>query len=287
MRWRKALLSYAFIIVPLLFFLVVRIGPTLYTLGLSFKTAHGPGLANYQALWRDPVFWDALRNTLLYVLITVPLQIALGLLIALGIQTVNHFRGFYRMIYFIPYITSTVAVSWVWRWLYFKDNGLINMVVNFFGIHNQPFLTSPSQALVSVALVIVWQNIGFTMLIFLAGLEAVPKTFYEAAAIDGASSGQVFRRITLPLLNPTLIFLTVTGVINSLQTFTQILNMTGNDTGAGGPLNSTVSLVVHVYNIAFLNFNMPYGSAVTVILFLIILAVTLIQMKLFTRDVDY
>ncbi|MHB1651458.1 MAG: carbohydrate ABC transporter permease [Desulfitobacteriaceae bacterium] len=287
MRWRKALIGYAFISVPLLFFLVVRIGPTLYTLGLSFKTNQGIGLANYQALGQDPVFWAALRNTLLYVLLTVPLQIALGLLIALGIQSVNRFREFYRVIYFIPYITSTVAVSWVWRWLYFKDNGLINRVLNAFGIHNQPFLTNPSQALVSVAVAIIWQNIGFTMLIFLAGLEAVPKTFYEAAAIDGANHRQTFWRVTLPLLNPTLIFLTVTGVINSLQTFTQILNMTGNDTGAGGPLNSTVSLVVHVYNMAFMNFNMPYGSAVTVILFLIILAVTLIQMKVLTRNVDY
>lgn len=287
MRWRKALTGYAFVIIPLLFFFFVRIAPTLYTFGLSLKTDHGWGLTNYASLWHDPVFWAALRNTLFYVVITVPLQLILGLLIALGIQRVNHFQGFYRIIYFIPYITSTVAVSWVWRWMYFKDGGIFNVVLNALHLPSQPFLTSPSQALFAVSLTIAWQNIGFTMLIFLAGLEAIPKTFYEASAVDGANSWNTFRHVTLPLLNPTVIFLTVTGVINSLQTFTQILNMTGSDVGAGGPLNSTVSLVVHVYNTAFLNFNMPYGSAVTIVLFAIILFVTLIQMKFLTRTVDY
>ncbi len=288
LRRKNMLIAYGFVVVPLLFFLAIRIFPTLYAFGMSFETEEkDPFYANYIKMMSDPVFWKAMINTLLYVIITVPLQMAIGLGLALLIQHLNKGKGIYRFIYFIPYVTSAVAVSWVWRYMYFKDLGLFNEILKFFHIPIQPFLTHPSQALMAVAVTIVWQAVGFSMLIFLAGLESIPKLYYEAASIDGANKRNTFFRITFPLLNPTIVFLAVTGVINSLQTFTQVINMTGSDVGAGGPLNSTLTLVVYIFNTAFLNFDMAYGTAMTVILFLIILLITIIQLRLFSRTIEH
>lgn len=292
-----ALAGYGFIVLPLLFFLAVRIYPALVAMNVSLhewdimsKAKPFVGLANYRELLVDPVFWKAALNTLLYAVITVPLELVLGLAIASLIQSVNHFRGFYRTIYFIPYITSTVAVSWVWRWLYFKNGGILNQLLLALGLPAQPFLAGPGQALYAISAVVIWQALGYYVIIFLAGLEMIPASFREAAKIDGANAWQVFRRITLPLLNPTIVFLAVLGTISSLQIFTQIMNMTSGGYGQGdlgGPLNSTLSLVAYIYNMAFYKFKMGYASAMTVVLFLVIMVVTLVQMKLFNRRIEY
>lgn len=282
---KQAAVAYLFLLIPLIFFLAIRIYPALDAFKTSFQVKGSqPFYYHYQEMLSDKVFRKALVNTILYVVITVPLQMLIGLGLALLIQSLNKGRGIYRFIYFIPYVTSAVAVSWIWRWMYFKDLGVFNEILKFFGIPAQPFLTHPSQALISIAAVIIWQAVGFNMLIFLAGLEAIPKLYYEASAIDGANRWRTFFHITLPLLNPTIVFLAVTGVINSLQTFTQVLNMAG---AQGGPLNSTKSLVVYIYNKAFLNFNMPYGAAMTVVLFLLILMITIIQIKFLSRSYEY
>lgn len=152
----------------------------------------------------------------------------------------------------------------------------------------QGFLGDPNESLLSVSAVMIWQAMGFSMLIFMAGLEAVPKHFYEAAQIDGASKWKMFWKITFPLLNPTIVFLAVTGVIQSLQSFTQIQNLTGGSAAnAGGPLNSTLSIVVYMYKNAFTDFNMEYASAITVVLFIIILLVTLIQLRILNKSYEY
>jgi multiple sugar transport system permease protein len=282
---------------PLLFFLVVRIYPALVAMNVSLHewdimSLSRPfvGLANYAQLLADPVFWQAARNTLLYLIITVPAELAIGLAVALLIQSVNKFRGFYRTLYFVPYITSTVAVSWVWRWLYFKNGGVLNALLLRLGLPAQPFLSGPYQALYAVSAVVIWQALGYYVVIFLSGLEMIPASYREAAKIDGASSWQVFRHVTLPLLNPTIVFLAVLGAIQSLQIFTQIMNMTSGGYGQGdlgGPLNSTLSLVVYIYNLAFYRFQMGYASAITVVLFIIIMVVTLVQMKLLSRRIEY
>lgn len=292
-----ALAGYGFIALPLLFFLVVRIYPALVAMNVSLhqwdimsRAKPFVGLANYSQLLADPVFWKAAQNTLLYVVITVPLQLALGLGIAILIQSVNKFQGFYRTVYFIPYITSTVAVSWVWRWLYFKNGGILNHLLLSLGIPAQPFLSGPSQALYAISAVVIWQALGYYVIIFLAGLEMIPASYREAAKIDGANAWQVFRHVTLPLLNSTIVFLAVLGTISSLQIFTQIMNMTSGGYGQGdlgGPLNSTLSLVTYIYNLAFYKFQMGYASAITVVLFVIIMAVTLVQMKLLSRRIEY
>lgn len=288
---KRSLTAYRFLILPIVFFLSIRVLPTLYAFGMSFFTQNGKGLTltNYQEMFTNAVFWQALLNTLLYVVITVPLQVGIGLVLALMIGRVKRFRGIYRTLYFLPYITSTVAISWVWRLLYDPNSGAINEFLHLFRIPAQTWLRNPSEALLSVSIVMIWQSTGFAMLILMAGLEAIPRSLYEAARVDGAGKWSLFWRMTWPLLNPTLVFLSVTGVISALQTFTQIANLTGGSSAgeAGGPLHSTLSIVMYVYNSGFNDFNLQYASAITVILFLLILVVTLIQYKVLNRSYEY
>src|SRR5205085_2271978 len=209
-----------------------------------------------------------------------------ALAIALALTRVNHLAGLFRTLYFIPFVTSLVAVSWVWRWLYQPQRGSINELLSMFGVPPQPFLQSTSQALPSIVAVNVWHDLGFQIVIFLAGLHAIPDRYYEAATLDGAGRLALFRHITLPLLNPTIVFLAVTSTISSLQVFTQVQNMSAQ--GTGGPLNSTLSLVLYVYQKAFGGaYQMGYASAMTVVLFALILIVTLIQLRVLTRHYEY
>lgn len=287
---RRWIWAYAFILIPLLFFLTVRIAPVIYAFWVSLHqwdpiALKRPyiGVENYRDIRSDPVFWKAFRNTWTYVLLGIPISLTLSLSIALGLQKLIRFVGFYRILYFIPYVTSLVAVGWVWRWMY-MPNGLFNEVLHRFDAGPLMFLGSPDTALYSILVVTIWQGLGFQVIIFLAGLESVPPIYHEAALVDGASSWQRFRDITFPLLNPTLVFLLVTGVIDYLQVFTQIRTMSNG--GTGGPLNSTISLVLYVYQQAFqqLPSKMGYASAITFVLFAIILLITLAQLKLFTRE---
>lgn len=288
---RRWLWAYAFLLIPLIFFLTIRIWPAVQAFRLSLydydplDTEHTfRGLGNYSDLLHDKVFRRALLNTFLYVLYGVPTGLLISLGIALGLKRVNRFRGFLRFLYFLPYVTALVAVSWVWRWLY-QPNGLFNNVLHNLGFGNLGFLGSTGQALISVTVVTVWYGLGFQVIIFLAGLEGIPDVFYEAAALDGATAWQRFRHVTLPLLNPTIVFLAVIGVIQSLQIFTQIRNLTTN----GGPLNSTTSLVLYVYQLSFqtLPARMGYGAAITVVLFTMILIITIIQLTVLTRRYEY
>lgn len=292
MGQRRTIWAYIFLCVPLLFYISVRVAPTLFAMSVSlFKwdilSPNKPwmGLENYQTLFNDPVFWQALTNTLLYVALSVPLQLAFGLLVALLLQRAAHWKSFFRALYFIPFVTSTVAISWVWRWMYEPTFGPLNKLLALLHLPEQTFLANPDQALASIVVAITWQAVGFYIIIFLAGLEAIPSDFYEAAQIDGARSWDLFRHITLPLLNPTIVFLTVIGTITGIQVFTQVLNMSYQ--GMGGPLNSTKSLVLFIYQQAFQSFKMGYASAGTVVLFGLILLITLIQLKVTSRRVEY
>jgi len=188
----------------------------------------------------------------------------------------------FRAIYFIPFVTSTVAISWVWRWLYQPQYGFFNVVLTFLGIAQQPFLKNPSQSLYSITAVVVWQGLGFAIVIFLAGLKQIPQTYYEAAKIDGASRNQSFWRITLPLLNTSIVYLAVLQTISFLRMFDYVINMSTQ--GDGGPLNSTTAVTLRVYREAFSSFDMGYASALTVVLFAIILLITILQLKVLTRD---
>jgi multiple sugar transport system permease protein len=292
LRQRRQMWAYSFLVIPLFYFLAIRFVPTLFAMSVSLfrwnilsPSKPWVGLDNYQTLFDDPVFWKSLGNTLLYVALSVPAQLVLGLAFALLLQAATRWRGFFRALYFVPFVTSTVAISWVWRWMYEPTIGPFNQILALLGLPQQEYLTSPEQALPSIVVVLVWQALGFCVIIFLAGLEAIPLDFYEAAKIDGAGSWDLLRHITLPLLNPTIVFLSIMGTINGIQVFTQILNMTFQ--GTGGPLNSTKSLVLFIYTQAFKSFKMGYASAATVVLFAIILVITVIQLKVTTRQVQY
>jgi multiple sugar transport system permease protein len=286
---RRALSAYLFLLVPLVFFALIRILPTLSALQVALyqwdmlsDVRPFVGLANFLQLTRDPVFVAALANTIKYVVLGVPTGLVLALAIALALMRVRHFAGFFRTVYFVPFVTSLVAVSWVWRWLYQPQRGSINELLGLLGLPAQPFLQSTSQALPSIVAVNVWHDLGFQVVIFLAGLNAIPEVYYEAARLDGAGRWALFRHVTLPLLNPTLVFLAVTSAISSLQVFTQVQNMSQG--GTGGPLNSTISLVLYVYQKAFGGaYQMGYASAMTVVLFVLILSVTLLQLRVLTR----
>lgn len=289
---KRALWAWATLAVPLLFFAIVRMAPTLYAMQISlydWQLLGGEqpwvGLANYKALFKDEVFWKSLKNTFIYVLVGVPVQIALGIGVALLIQRINRFQGLFRMLYFIPYVTSSVAVAWVWRWIMQEHGGLFNQILLGLGFPAQKLLGSPSQAIYVIIAAIVWQGLGFSMVIFLAGLEAIPTQFYEAAQLDGANGWCQFWHITLPLLNPTIVFSALTGTIRYLQVFTEVMNMSSQ--GTGGPLNSTKSLVLFIYEEAFKSFDLSYASAATVVLFVIILVLTVVQSKVITRKFEY
>jgi multiple sugar transport system permease protein len=290
---RRALTAYLLLLVPLVFFLLIRLLPTLSALQVSFYqwdmlSDERPfvGFGNFQRLAADQVFLTAMVNTLKYVALGVPSGLILALGIALALTRVRRLAGSFRTVYFIPFITSLVAVGWVWRWLYQPQRGSINELIGVLGIPPQPFLQSTSQALPSIVVVNVWHDLGFQIVIFLAGLHAIPDIYYEAARLDGAGRWAMFRHLTLPLLNPTLVFLAVTSAISSLQVFSQVQNMSAQ--GTGGPLNSTLSLVLYVYQKAFGGaYQMGYAAAMTVVLFALILVVTLVQLRLLSRGYEY
>lgn len=282
---KKAIWAYIFLFVPLTFYLVIRIYPTFSSFYISFTDwdiisfeKQFIGLENYQKMFNDPVFLKTLVNTFRYVIFGLPVTLVLSFIIAYNLNKIKRGLGLYRTLYFIPYMTSLVAVSWVWRWLYQPlPLGFFNNLLSFFGLAQQPFLQSTSQALPSILAPTIWVEIGFQVIIFLAGLKGIPELLYEAADIDGADNRQKLFKITIPLLRPTIIFLVVMGTIKYLRIFTQVYTMTYQ--GEGGPLNSTKPLVLYIYNNAFRSFDMGYAAAMTVVLFVLILCTTLIQLK--------
>lgn len=288
LKQQKYIFVYTCLLIPLLFFISIRFLPTLYTFNIGFRewdilSEEKPfvGMDNYMTLFKDEIFRKALVNTFIYVVFGVIGQLLCGIGVALLLQGINKFVGVFRAIYFIPYVTSIVAVSWVFKWI-LMNNGIVNDILMKWGFEAQLFLKSPDQAIYIIILTMIWQGLGFQMIIFLAGLENIPKMFYEAAEIDGANSWNKFIHITLPLLNPTIVFSAVIGSISFLQTFTQVQNMT-----QGGPLNSTISVVLYIYELAFQHFDMGLASAATVLLFIIILIITIIQMKVLTKKFEY
>jgi multiple sugar transport system permease protein len=289
---RKRMWAYIFTAFPVVFFLVVRIFPMLYTFNLSLRewdilseTKPLVGFQNFQALFTDTLFWKALRNTFLYTAIIVPGGLVLGLIIALLLNAITRFAVLFRVIYFAPFVTSLVAISFVWKWMYDPAFGLFNTLLTAMGLPAQDFLQDPSQVLAAIAVMTIWHGLGFQIIIFLAGLRAIPDMYYDAAKIDGAGAWQIFWNITLPLLNPTVVFLLITSAIQSLRIFTQVFNMTFPN--VGGPLQNGTTLVLEIYQQAFHHFKMGYASAMTVVLFGIILVITLLQLKLLSKQVEY
>jgi len=232
------------------------------------------GAANYRTLASEPLFWKALKNTLYFVLLGVPATMGVALAAALGVTAgVTRFKPVFRTIYFAPVVTTLVAVAVVWRYLYHPRFGLINGFLGFFGVEPIAWLADPRWAMPAIVLLAVWKNFGYTMIIFVAGLQAIPEQLYEAARLDGASAWQRFRYITLPGLAPTTTFVAVITVIGYFQLFAEPYVMTSG----GGPVNATLSVVLYMFKEGFRWWNIGYAAAVAFVLFWIILGVTLIQ----------
>ncbi len=237
------------------------------------------GLENYQRLLSDERFWNAVQTTLLYVVLTVPASIALAFGAALLLNRKLRGRAIFRTLFFAPVVTSTVAVSFVWSWIYHPEIGLLNSVVDAANGGRVGWLTNPSIALVSISAMSIWKNVGYVMVLFLAGLQQIPDDLYGAAKVDGAGGWALHRDVTLPMLRPTLFFIVVISTIDATQVFTQIDVMT-----QGGPAQSTEALVYYLYFRAFRTFEMGYASTVAWALFLIVIVLTLIQNRLIRRE---
>jgi multiple sugar transport system permease protein len=290
---KRAMTAYAFLAIPLAFFLFARFGPMLFMMGKSLtnwgllrKASRFVGIDNYRAIFADPVFLKSLSNTAKYALFGAPIVIALSLCVALLLDLVPRGKGLYRLVYVLPYITPIVAVSWVWRWMFQSPPlGVINAGLVALGLPAMAFLNSPTQALPSILAVNVWVELGYCTTVFLAGIQTIPSEIVEASRIDGASGAQVLSKIILPLLLPVTLFLAVMEGIQFLRIFTQVYNMSTQATG--GPLNATKSAALYIYQKAFVNFEMGTAAAASLVLFAIIMAVTLLQIKFLDKKLNY
>ena len=284
---RQQRTAYLFIAIPCIYFIIFKIAPTVFSLYLSvtnWQLLSGKrdfiGLSNFIRIFQDETFLKAIRNTFYYIIITVPLMVIVSLLISLMLNGVRKGKGYFRTLIFIPYVTSAVAVAFIWKWMFMEQGGVMNALLQMLGIANQPFLNSPNQAIYVVMSLLVWSKIGFNSIILLAGLTQISSSYYEAASIDGANKWQTFWSITLPQLKASLVYIIIMNTISTLQVFTQILNINA----WGGPLKSTTSIVVEIYLEAFSKYNMGRASAMTVVLFVIILAITIFQMKVLNKE---
>lgn len=284
---RRNLWAWTFLAAPILFYVSIRLYPTADAIAMSFTNWNivgkptFVGLANYAKLFADPLFWKVLHNTFLYLIVGLTISMLLSFLIAYHLDKISFGHGVLRALYFVPHITTAVAMAWVWRWFYQPAPiGLFNDLLIAMGFPQQPFLNSTEQALFAVLAPAIWAGVGFQIVIFLAGLKAIPTVYYEAAAIDGAGPWRVLFEITIPMLRPAIVFLTVTSSIVYLRIFDYVYAMTR---GSGGPLDSTKPLVLMIFDTAFKNFEMGYAAAQTVVLFVILLAISLLQLRLMER----
>jgi multiple sugar transport system permease protein len=250
----------------------------IYSIG-NLANARVVGLRNYIQLFHNPEFWSAAGNTFYFALVGGPLTVAASLGAALLVNAkAVRFKGFFRTVYFVPFVTTLVAVAIVWRYLYHPRYGLLNYMLGWVGVAPIDWLGDPRWAMPAIILLAVWKNFGYNMLIFIAGLQAVPDELYEAARIDGAGALRQFRSITLPMLAPTFFFVGVVTMIGYFQLFAEPYVMT-----QGGPLKATTSLVLFMYTEGFRWWRMGNAAAIAFLLFVIILAWTLIQFRLERR----
>ncbi len=247
------------------------------------------GAGNYIEAFNDPIFRITLRNSLYFAILSVPLGALVSLALALMLNAMTHGASIYRTIYFIPVITSLVACAIMWRWIYQAQFGLLNAILRQLAdVLHAPiprytnWLADKNVAMDAIIVMNIWRDCGYAMVIFLAGLQGIPATYYDAAKVDGAGGWQLFRHVTLPLLQPTTVFVMVTGFIGALQVFTQVFVMT-----RGGPGNATRVVVLYLYEKAFSSFRFGYASALSVILFAIILVLTLLQLRVLTARWEY
>jgi multiple sugar transport system permease protein len=287
---RRIAPGWWFVAPALVLIVVFFLGPVIAAAGLSltdfdlyaladWHAARWVGLRNYTRVLHEPLFWQALRNTLYFALVGGPLTVAVSLAAALLVNArALRWKGIARTVFFAPFVTTLVAVAIVWRYLYHPRYGLLNSMLGHLGIHPIDWLGDPRWAMPAIILMATWKNFGYNMLICIAGLQNIPRDLYEAAELDGATAWQRFRNVTLPLLGPTLFFVAIVTMIGYLQLFSEPYVMT-----RGGPLRATTSLVLYMYEEGFRWWRLGVAAAIAFLLFALILVFGLAQRRLSPR----
>ncbi|MEM8906464.1 MAG: sugar ABC transporter permease [Bacteroidota bacterium] len=281
----QARTAYLFIGFPLILFAVFTFFPILFAFFISFYDWNllipdkpFVGLSNYVELFQDRVFLISIKNTLAYTIGVVPIQTLLALVLAFIMNQQLKGRAFFRLAFYIPAVTSSVVTSIIFVWIYSKP-GLLNYLLSLIGLEGTDWLTNPSTALFAIMALNIWTTSGYFMISFLAGLQSIPQSLYEAAEIDGANQWQQFWKITVPMVRPVTYFVVVLGLIGCFQVFDQIYVMS-----AGGPVNSTTTMSYFTYNNSFKFFRLGYGAASAVVLAIIIFGATWMQKKYFPSE---
>ncbi len=289
LKTREAIAAYLFLTPFMLFFLVFVVRAVAVAVQMSFfdwqiLRPNRPyvGLENYIELFNDDVWWISLKNTIIFTGLTVVGTTLVGLGAAVAVTRPIKGQGFFRVLLYMPSLFSVGAVGLIWVWLLNSQFGIINYGLSFLGVRPINWLGDPNLVIPALSLTTIWWGFGFPMLIFIAGLQGIPETLYEAARIDGANGRQIFFGITLPLLRPTILFITVTGVISHFQVYGQPLIMT-----TGGPGRSSYTLIYYLYEIAWTAFRMGYGAAVAVAIAGIMAVLTIFQFAFISRDMEY
>jgi multiple sugar transport system permease protein len=301
-RWgrltvHRTLTAWGFLLGPLILFGVIFLFPAVRVVHLStlrsqlFRPEAFVGLGNFQRLVDDPLFWKSLGITATWAVGVVPAVVLIALPLALVLNTGwLRAKGLWRLVFFLPVVTNIVAAAFVWRWLFDPQFGVVNYGLGLLSLPRPGWLAVPGWALAAMMIVAVWKQVGQAMVLFLAGLQTIPKEFEEAAAIDGANALQMFRFVTLPLLNPTLVFVAAILLINAFRVFTIPFVMSSGGLThrtVGGPLDSTRLYVLHLYDWTFSRFDFGYGAATAVVLLVIVVILTLLQTKVLSRPFEY
>jgi multiple sugar transport system permease protein len=282
---KKSMLSY-FLVSPYLIHLILFVSfPVIFSVVLTFhkwniiSEMQYVGFDNYSRLFMDRLFWKSLVNTLTFLVVHIPLQIVIALALAYFLDQKILFKGFFRATFFLPVVISGVVVTMVWKQLYGVDSGLINKLLVSIGLGKVEWLTNKNIAMISIAIMATWKNVGLYVILFLVGLQSVPRRYYEAADVEGANQWQKFRYITLPAINPTIFMVTILSTIGGFNLFIEPYIMTG-----GGPLSSTLSAMLYIYKQAFEYYHMGYSATLGILFAFIIMMIVAIQKYTIEKD---
>ncbi|KRL52610.1 MAG: sugar ABC transporter permease [Furfurilactobacillus sp.] len=289
---KSTLIAFAYLAPMLIITLVFNIYPIFKSFAMSFYTKYdfftdkvsALGWANYKFIFSDPDFYLSVRNTLIFVLGVVPFSVLLSLIIALLLHRVRFLAGLFKTAYFLPFVTSTVAISLVWQWIYNDQYGLLNAFLSHFGVHPIDWLNDPHWAMPALIIMTIWKGLGFNIILFLVGLSNIDKRYDQVAQIDGANAWQRFIHVTLPLLSPMTFLVSVTSVISGFKVFDEIFVLFG---GSPGPGKSTLTIVFYLYQKFYSEWKYGIAAASGVVLFLLILVVTIIQFWYSRKHVHY
>lgn len=285
-RRRNLIIAFLFVLPALINFTLFRYLPifaaaraSLYNYSLLGGFRDFNGFDHYLRLLEDPVFWQSMKVTLLFVVAKVPIEVTLALLLAMFLSRETFGTGVVRSAIMAPLVTSIIVVSIIWAMMLHSEQGLIQSILNSLGIPKQAFLSDQDRALPALTVMMIWKDIGLSMIILMAGLKGIPGVYYEAAVVDGASRWQLFRNVTVPLLRPVLMFVIITRTVFSFQLFVPVYQMT-----KGGPLDSTKVIVYYIYQQGFLFQDMGYASALAMVTLIVLLFVSMGQMRLLRTD---